>query len=366
LLNPDTKSVAVVLGTRPEIIKLAPLLHRLGEAAFIVHTGQHYDDLLSAAFFDGLDIDSPDVRLAIGGKSRAEQVATALKALAETLEEHCPAAVVAQGDTNTVLAAALAANSVGVPFVHLEAGLRSFDRQMPEEHNRVVADHLSDLLLAPTETNRANLKREGIDAPSIVVTGNTIVQAVRAMLPLPIDRGSILDRYDLEPSGYVLSTLHRPENVDDPSTLRIILEELASLPVPVVLPMHPRTLQRSKDFGLGSVLADIRVLEPIGYREFLTLGAESALVISDSGGVQEEVSVYKRPLIVVRRSTERPEVIGTFAERVLPGPAIGELAHRWLRDLPAIHERLAGVPTPYGDGTAAERSMAAIIDLLNE
>jgi UDP-N-acetylglucosamine 2-epimerase (non-hydrolysing) len=166
------------------------------------------------------------------------------------------------------------------------------------------------------------------------------------------------------PNRYVLSTLHRPENVDVPHTLTTILTQLAEIPLPVVLPLHPRTVARVEAHGLGELLAKLIVVEPLGYRDFLGLGAESAFLISDSGGVQEEVSVYKRPALVVRRSTERPEVIGTFAERVVPGPDITRVAQTWIDDLPAMHARLAELPSPYGDGTASARSVEAIREML--
>jgi UDP-N-acetylglucosamine 2-epimerase (non-hydrolysing) len=245
-------------------------------------------------------------------------------------------------------------------MVHVEAGLRSFDRRMPEEHNRVIADHLADLLLAPTETSRSNLLGEGIPDERIEVTGNTVVEAVGRLMPSADERERILRSFSVTRGGFVLSTFHRPENVDDPETLATILETLGFLPLPVILPLHPRTVANVEAFALGDLLGKLQVVEPVGYREFLGLGAESALLVSDSGGVQEEVSVYKRPVIVVRRSTERPEVIGTFAERVEPGPRIAELAAEWIGDLADIHERLASTPSPYGDGSASRRSVAAI------
>jgi UDP-N-acetylglucosamine 2-epimerase (non-hydrolysing) len=179
-------------------------------------------------------------------------------------------------------------------------------------------------------------------------------------MPSADERERILRSFSVTRGGFVLSTFHRPENVDDPETLATILETLGSLPLPVILPLHPRTVANVEAFALGDLLGKLQVVEPVGYREFLGLGAESALLVSDSGGVQEEVSVYKRPVIVVRRSTERPEVIGTFAERVEPGPRIAELAAEWIGDLADIHERLASTPSPYGDGSASRRSVAAI------
>lgn len=353
----------VVLGTRPEIVKLAHLIRLLD--ATVVHTGQHYDRGLSDTFFEQFTLPEPIAYLGIGGESRARQIGATASALDEVLAAGPPAAVVVQGDTNTVAGAAIAANAREIPLVHVEAGLRSFDRRMPEEHNRVVTDHLADLLLAPTETNRANLEAEGLGAMRIEVTGNTVVEAVHELLPDAGARRALLGDYGVEANRFVLSTLHRPENVDDAVTLETVLDALAALPVPVILPIHPRTAERVERFGLGSLLAKLRVVDPMGYREFLGLGAESAFLISDSGGVQEEVSVYKRPVLVVRRSTERPEVIGTFAERVEPGAGIGEVATSWLDDLDAVHERLAGIESPYGDGTASVRSAKAIEALVD-
>jgi len=358
------RSIAVVLGTRPEIIKLGHLIGLLGEAAAVVHTGQHYDWGLSAAFFEAFRLPEPVAVLGIGGETRGSQMGRVTAELDALLRELHPRAVVVQGDTNSAAGGALAANATETPLVHVESGLRSFDRRMPEEHNRVIADHLADMCLAPTETNRANLLTEGIPDERIVVTGNTVVEALHSLVPAKTARAGILAGYGVEPNRFVLTTFHRPENVDDPETLRVVLEQLAGLGLPVILPLHPRTRARLDD-GLLPVVERLTVVEPIGYTEFLGLAAESAMLISDSGGVQEEASVLKRPVLVVRRSTERPEVIGTFAERVEPGPAIGEKASSWLKDIEALHERLAVIPSPYGDGKASERSLAAIQALLD-
>jgi len=359
------RSVAVVLGTRPEIVKLAGLVRLLGPAARVVYTGQHYDPELSGIFFDGFGMTRPDVHVGIGGERRGTQIGRATEGLDVLFAEDPPLAVVVQGDTNTVAAGALAANAAGIPLVHVEAGLRSFDRRMPEEHNRVIADHLADRCLAATGLNWDNLLAERIDESRIVVTGNTVVEAVERLLPDKSERAAILERYGALSNGFALSTFHRPENVDDPTNLRKILTELATLPIPVLLPLHPRTVGRVEEFGFGSLLEQLNVVNPIGYRDFLALGAESALLVSDSGGVQEEVSVYKRPLVVVRRSTERPEVLGTFARLVEPGSAIGEIAGDWLDRLGGLHDELADIPSPYGDATAPQRSADAIADLIH-
>ncbi|MEA3502506.1 MAG: UDP-N-acetylglucosamine 2-epimerase (non-hydrolyzing), partial [Actinomycetota bacterium] len=344
---PD-RSIVVVLGTRPEIIKLAGTVRLLDDAARVVYTGQHYDPELSGIFFDEFGMARPDVHVGIGAERRGTQIGRATAGLDELFAGDRPLAVVVQGDTNTVAAGALAANSAEIPLIHVEAGLRSYDRRMPEEHNRVIADHLSDRCLAATETNRTNLLAEQITDERIVVTGNTIVEAVERLMPMSTARGETLDRFGVEPGKYVLSTFHRPENVDDPVNLGLILDELARMPIPVILPLHPRTVRRIEEFDMGTALSRLVVVDPIGYREFLALGSSAAFLVSDSGGVQEEVSVYKRPLIVVRRSTERPEVLGTFAELVEPGPEIGEIATRWLEDLDQFHHDLSRLPSPYG------------------
>lgn len=358
--------IAVVLGTRPEIIKLAKITELLGDDAHLVHTGQHYDPNLSDVFFTEFGMRTPDTFIGVGGQTRGEQIGigtTELDALFSKLE---PSAVVVQGDTNAVLAGALAANANEIPLVHVEAGLRSFDRRMPEEHNRVVADHLSDLCLAPTDLNVANLRAEGISDDQIVKTGNPVIEAVERLMPTEDDRADLVSRYGLKREKYVLSTFHRPENVDARDTLENVLTALASLDAPVLLPLHPRTQKRISDFGLTDVGAQLQIVDPIGYKDFIGLGAESQLVISDSGGVQEEVSVYKRPAVVIRRSTERQEVEGTFVQRFEPGPALAaQLASELDRSLDRVAE-LAETPSPYGDALAPERSVEAIRALVEQ
>jgi UDP-N-acetylglucosamine 2-epimerase (non-hydrolysing) len=358
------KSVALVLGTRPEIIKLAEIVRILGPAARMVHTGQHFDDNLVRVFYEDFGLPAPDVQLEVGGATRGNQIGEATRLLDDHFRADRPRAVMVQGDTNAVLAGALAANAGEIPLCHIEAGLRSRDRRMPEEHNRVLTDHLSDLCCAPTEVNRANLAAEGIQGERVVVTGNTVVEAVSALLPPKPQRDAVLAELGLEHGRFVLATFHRPENVDRAEQLETVLRELADLPYPTVLPLHPRTLGRAEAFGLGGLLAKLHVLEPIGYRQFLALAQECAFLVSDSGGVQEEASVLKRSAIVVRRSTERPEVLGTFVELTPPGPEIGRIGREWAHDVVALHARLAALPGPYGDGTASRRSLAALLGVV--
>ena len=351
--------VAFVLGTRPEIVKLAALIRLFDQDAAVVHTGQHYDERMSGAFFTDCGLADPQVTLRIGGLPRAAQIGRAVHELGELFAEHRPAAVVVQGDTNSALAGALAANALEIPLVHVEAGLRSRDRAMPEEHNRVLIDHVADLLCAPTPENAANLRAEGIDERRIAVTGNTVVEALRAALPAPAARAKLLADIGVEPGRFVLATAHRPENTDDPRALRAIVTELAALGAPgrpVVFPLHPRTraaLLAANDGAMPPT--GIIACEPLGYRDFLALAAECALLISDSGGIQEEATVLGRPLIVVRRSTERPEALRDFATLVRPGPEIGALATRLLAEQPALTARLTELPSPFGDGKASAR-----------
>jgi UDP-N-acetylglucosamine 2-epimerase (non-hydrolysing) len=351
--SPAAGSIAIVLGTRPEIIKLAHLIRILGDRATVIHTGQHFDASLSAIFFDTFGLREPAVRLGIGGTSRGTQIGRAVDALDAVFASTRPATVIVQGDTNSTLAGALAANSRGLPLIHVEAGLRSFDRRMPEEHNRVAADHLADLCCAPTAVNRDNLLAERVPAERITLTGNTIVEAVASLLPDAERRHHLASAHGVRTDAFILGTFHRPENVDDPQRLAAILDALQTLPLPVLLPVHPRTLAAMERGGL-SPGGNVRVIAPLGYPEFLGLAAVAALLVSDSGGIQEEASIVKRPVVVVRRSTERPEVVGTFATLAEP-EAIRTVVEGWLSDLAAHHARLAATPSPYGDGRASER-----------
>lgn len=346
--------VAVVLGTRPEIIKLAPVVAALSERARVVWTGQHYDPSLSEVFFDTTGVARPTERLSgVGGATRATQVLAVMAGLGERFAANRPAAVVVQGDTNTTNAAAQAAHYCGIPVVHVEAGLRSFDRAMPEEINRLVVGAVADLHCCATEGNAEHLRRAGVPEDAIRVTGNTIVEATRNALPSASTRQQVVDSFGLSPNGFVLATIHRPENTDDPERLRSTIDALAGLDVPVLFPAHPRTGKAIARFGLDERVASLRLVEPVDHPTFLGLAAEARLMVSDSGGVQEEVTVLKKPLVVVRNSTERPETIEAgFACLARPD----ELAPALTRMLdPHLSQRLADVPCPFGDGLAGTR-----------
>jgi UDP-N-acetylglucosamine 2-epimerase (non-hydrolysing) len=356
------RSVALVLGTRPEAIKLADLAMLLGDAAWILHTGQHYDDTLGGAVLDGVGFPPAHVELGVGGTSRGRQIGAAVSALDEAFAASPPIAIVVQGDTNATLAGAIAANANEVPVVHVEAGIRSHDRAMPEEHNRVLVDHLAERCCAPTEVSVANLEAESIAGERVVLTGNTIVEAATRLMPPAAERDALLQRFGVASDQFVLATIHRPENVDSAEPLAAILRALGSLPVPVVLPLHPRTAARVAAFGLDDLLDGIWVTDPLAPSAFLGLASEAVVWVSDSGGLQEEASILKRPVVVVRRSTERPEVQGSFAELVAPGPQIGERVVAWL-DSPARRAELTQLPSPYGDGRASARILDVIAAL---
>lgn len=358
-------SLLVVYGTRPERIKLLTLLdalHDLGIRTAVVSTGQHADRRL----IDAVDDDSTAAAPILDGRtaSRGVQLASIITALEERAGRHQPRAVLVQGDTTSALAGALYANSNGLPLVHLEAGLRSFDRRMPEEHNRVLIDHLADLCLAPTTTARDNLLGERIADGRIVVVGNTVVDAVRRCVPRREARHGVLHRYGLDARAYILATLHRPENVDDHERLRALLEAFAGFEVPVVLPLHPRFVDHVERADLRHLLDPLVTIPPVDYPTFLALLAECAVAVSDSGGVQEEVSVLKVPVVIPRRSTERPEILGSFGTLTPSVTAMADAVARQVRGDAGGRGSLANSPSPFG-WDASLRASAAIASLLD-
>ena len=353
------RDIAVVFGTRPEIIKLAGIITELGDRARIVHTGQHYDNALSNAFFGNFGLPEPHLLLdgATGPWGRGHQVGTLIAELTREFTLAPPRAVIVQGDTNSTSAGAQAAHYCGIPVVHVEAGLRSRDRSMPEEINRQVVGVIADVHCAATPEAVDNLLAEGVAPERIRITGNTVVEATLRSLPRPAAVDAVLARLEL-PDEYVLATFHRPENSDDPVRLAAILESLAALGLPVVVPLHPRTRARIKEFGLEPAAERLLLVDPVDHPTFLALADRARLLVSDSGGVQEETTVLKKPLLVVRTSTERPEAVRAgFAHLVEPGDELLSTARRLLAD-GGLGDRLAGTASPYGDGTASVRISA--------
>jgi UDP-N-acetylglucosamine 2-epimerase (non-hydrolysing) len=347
--------IAVVLGTRPEIIKMSPVIRVLDNRKadyFIVHTGQHYSYNMDQVFFEQLNLPSARYNLEAGSGTHAAQTARILVEIEKAFLTEKPEVILVQGDTNTVLAGALAAAKLHIQIGHVEAGLRSYDRWMPEEVNRILTDHCSDYLFAPTEKAKNILLGEGIQENKISVTGNTIVDAVYQHLEIAKNHSDELSSLDLGPQQYFLVTMHRQENVDDISRFASIfraLEELAALyDLPVVYPIHPRSRKMMQDFKLKP--QKIKIIEPLDFLGFINLEKNARLILTDSGGVQEESCILGVPCVTMRDSTERPETLEVNAN-VLAGAD----PKRILECAKLMLTRGNGWQNPFGDGKAGER-----------
>lgn len=353
--------IVVVLGTRPEAIKLAGLCRAAGSRARVVHTGQHYDAQLWHDVVDDLAGVSIATSLEIGGRSRGEQIGSGVEQLTRYLDAHPARCVVVQGDTNSTLAGALAASSLQIPVVHVEAGLRSDDRSMPEELNRILVDALADLCCAPTPGNAERLQREGVSGERVVVTGNTLAGALSHLLPAPEARKDIVERAGLPMDGYILCTIHRAGTVDDRHRLTAALGAVRAMSgrAPVLMPMHPHTAHNVRRWGLEPLLEGMLVVPPMAPREFLAFEAAAAMIVSDSGGVQEEACFLRRPLVVLRTSTERPELLDGWCRLVGTADPGDVLAQAW-RDLPDWRHALQTRPFPYGTQDASACILAEI------
>ncbi len=325
--------VAAIVGARPNLMKMAPLMEELaarpGVSATLIHTGQHYDERMSGLFFEQLGMPRPHHHLGVGSGSHADQTARVMLALEPLLLRIEPHVVLVVGDVNSTLAAALVAAKLHLPVAHVEAGLRSFDRTMPEELNRILTDQLSDFLFATERSALDNLRREGVDEGRVFFVGNVMIDTLLRHRERALESG-ILGRLGLEPREYAVVTLHRPANVDDAEALgrAVAILEGAAQRLTVVLPLHPRTRARLEATGLARRLHGsdrIRLLEPLGYLDFLALMAESRVVLTDSGGIQEETTVLGVPCLTLRENTERPvtleqgtnRLVGTQPKRVL-------------------------------------------------
>ena len=370
MISPSAPRLLLVAGARPNFMKVAPILRACRAAeleARLVHTGQHYDAAMSDAFFRDLRLPAPDHHLGVGSASHALQTARIMEAFEPVLRQEAPDWLVVVGDVNSTLACALVAaklqGELGVRIAHVEAGLRSGDWRMPEEINRVLTDRLSDLLLTSSRDAAPNLRHEGIPEERVVFVGNVMIDTLLQQLPAARDL-DVPTRVGVTEERYALATLHRPSNVDDPRALEVILRALEAVAgtMPVVIPMHPRTLGNVHRFGLASRLAKCIVLEPLGYTEMLSLSDGAAVVLTDSGGLQEETTVLGVPCVTLREQTERPVTITEGTNRMAPWPlsvdGVVEAFH-------AAHRqgRLGvGMRVPEGwDGHAAERAVAALV-----
>jgi UDP-N-acetylglucosamine 2-epimerase (non-hydrolysing) len=370
-----------VVGARPNFMKIAPIVHQLNEFAdfdhCLVHSGQHYDELLSSNFFTDLNLPTPDVNLQVGSGSHAVQTAEIMKRLEPVLIEYKPQMVLVVGDVNSTIAAALTAAKLGISVAHIEAGLRSFDRTMPEEINRKLTDAISDLLFVTEESGVSNLKNEGVSPEKIFLVGNVMIDSLFAHREQAA-KSVLLDRLGVHRNGsaslpYGVLTLHRPSNVDDRETLQGILSAVSTLAneFPIFFPVHPRTRKNIDDFGLTKYLAKtsaenragIIPLEPLGYLDFLSLNDRAHIVLTDSGGVQEETTVLGVPCLTLRENTERPatvdhgsnQVVGVNPDRILRAArlALQKPAHQFQ------------VP-PLWDGKAASRIVAILREHFGE
>jgi UDP-N-acetylglucosamine 2-epimerase (non-hydrolysing) len=347
--------LSIILGTRPEIIKCSPIIRECERRKldyFILHTGQHYSYNMDKVFFEQLHLPEAKYNLDVGSGTHGKQTGEMLIGIEKILTKESPDVVLIQGDTNTVLAGAIAASKLGIKVGHVEAGLRSYDRNMPEEINRVLADHCSNYLFAPTEKSREILLHEGIEESSIFTVGNTVVDAVCQNLEIAQSEKHIFRRLDLTEGEYFLATSHRQENVDDRRKFSGLIDGLKRVQkefgLPLIYPIHPRAKKHLDDFGLD--WSGLKLIEPLDYLAFLQLESKAKLVLTDSGGLQEETCILGVPCITLRDNTERPETLdvgsnilaGTDPDRILKtSKTILSIKRNWTN--------------PFGDGKTSER-----------
>jgi UDP-N-acetylglucosamine 2-epimerase (non-hydrolysing) len=353
--------IAVIVGTRPEIIKMSPVIRYLASNDLdfsLIHTNQHYSFEMDKVFFNDLNLPEPHFNLNVGSNPHGKQTGEMLIGLEQVFLEINPDVILVQGDTNTVLAGALAASKMGIKVGHIEAGLRSFDRSMPEEINRILTDHISDYLFAPTENSKKYLVAEGIPKTQIFVTGNTIVDAVFQNLEISKQTRKTLSNLGLRKNSYFLSTVHRADNTDIKERLSSILagfEQIyAEFKLPIIFPAHPRTLKMINEFNLD-IPNGTKIIEPVGYLDFLQLESDAKLILTDSGGLQEEACILEVPCITLRDNTERPETVDIGANVVagVTGNLV-EIVHRMVNSD-------AKWDNPYGDGNASAMIIETLI-----
>lgn len=353
--------ILTIVGARPQFIKAAPVSHAirsLGMQEYLVHTGQHYDENMSQIFFTEMGIPEPDVNLEIGSGTHGEQTGNMLIAIEQCMLREKPDCVLVYGDTNSTLAGALAAAKLHIPIAHVEAGLRSFNRSMPEEHNRVLTDHSADLLFCPTDTAVKHLKTENI-IEGVHQVGDTMFDAVLQFRSIAEEKSVILETLELQSKAYHLATIHRPYNTDIPENLSQLLNTFEMLEHPVIFPIHPRTRQKIEALADAPTLKNIRLVEPVGYLDMLMLEANARFILTDSGGIQKEAYFLETPCLTLRPETEWVETLAD-GWNVLVGRDYQKTLDtiRQKRKLPA--------PRPvFGDGHAAEKIAKILQDCLN-
>ncbi|MEM2703868.1 MAG: UDP-N-acetylglucosamine 2-epimerase (non-hydrolyzing) [Candidatus Bathyarchaeia archaeon] len=362
-------NVALVLGARPQIIKSAPLIHVASKdkqiRLSIIHTGQHYDYEMTKIFFEELQLPDPIANLNVGSGTHAQQTAKIMLRLEKLLQKQKPDLVVVPGDTNSTLAGALTAAKLHIPVAHIEAGARSYEMKMPEEINRRLTDHCSNLLFTPTETCTKNLIKEGIAKEKIHQTGDTMYDVLLQQLP-KAEKNPILEKLNLKPKTYALLTTHRPENVDNPKNLKNIIEAITRLKkLTIVFPAHPRTQKQLRKTRLQKTLEKqkhVGIIQPLGYHETVKLIKNAALVLTDSGGMQKEAFWLKTPCITLRENTEWPETVKLGANHLVGADPqkIVQKASNILEKREEITEMFKKLPNPFGDGKASQKIITAI------
>jgi UDP-N-acetylglucosamine 2-epimerase (non-hydrolysing) len=345
--------VAIVLGTRPEIIKLAPIIRKIGNKnCSVIFTGQHYDNQMGMKFFHELGLEKPNYSLNITKSNPQLQISEIIAKLTKILLNEKPDTVILQGDTNTVLAAGICSLKSNIPISHVESGLRSNDWRMPEEHNRITVDHISELLFAPTQKTKFNLKSEKVHG-KIFVTGNTVIDAINIYSKISKKKSKLF----IPSSDFILLTLHRAENVDNKKTLSSIIKGIINSNENIIFPIHPRTKKRLYEFGLFNKLSqknNIQILDSVGYFEILELMKNCSFIVTDSGGIQEEATspVIRKKVLVVRKTTDRPEAVETKMAQI-----IGLDEKNILNSIKKTmkNPKLYSIKTPYGKGDASEK-----------
>lgn len=356
-----------VAGARPNFIKVASIIKACnntpGIESLLVHTGQHYSPNMSGLFFDELGIPQPDINLEVGSGSHAQQTAEIMKRFEPVLLEHKPDAVLVVGDVNSTVACTIVAAKLGIKTIHVEAGLRSFDREMPEELNRLLTDVISDVLFVSEPSGLENLKNEGIDESKIHYVGNVMIDTLEHNRS-KAEKSDILEKLGLDSGGYAVVTMHRPSNVDDHAVFSGILDAFKEIQaeIPIIFPMHPRTYNNLSSNGFGDRMKNmnnLKTIEPLGYLDFLKLMSESQVVITDSGGMQEETTILGVPCLTIRENTERPVTITEGTNRLV-GTATDDILNAY-RDSKSLSQN-AQRPK-YWDGKAAERIAKKLLEL---
>ena len=345
-------TVMTVLGARPQFIKAAPVCFALKDAGVdetIIHTGQHYDDVMSKTFFDEMSIPNPKYNLKVGSGSHAQQTARIMESLEEVFANHRPKAIIVYGDTNTTLSASITACKMGIPIYHVEAGLRSYNKSMPEEHNRILTDHCSDFLFCPTETARQNLKLENL-INNVHLVGDTMLDATKMFTTIAANKSEIINKLFLNNEHFILATVHRPYNTDDAGTLQKIIDALSKIDEKVILPVHPRLRNKLDEFNI-IFPKNIHPTEPLGYLDTLILERNARVIVTDSGGLQKEAYFQSTPCVTLRPETEWTETLESDWNRLA-----------WNSEeeiVSAVEKSLNSHPTSqpphFGDGKAANK-----------